>query len=72
MARLVAGRHAQKGRCNRCIFFDALRVKIRVDAVAGKKGDLPGPGVLPNGARARVNPELRALLDKEIAFGQSR
>jgi hypothetical protein len=47
-------------------------VKIGEDAVVGNKAILLGPGVLPDSTRARVNPQRRASLDKEIAFGQSR
>jgi transposase-like protein len=53
------------------IFFDALRVKIGVDAVVGNK-TIYLALVLPDGTRARVNRQRRGSLDKEITFGQSR
>jgi len=46
------------------IFFDALRVKIREDAVVGNKAVYLALGVLPDGTRVPAGRTARDLCDE--------
>ena len=58
--KLVDRRHARRGRCTRCFFFDARHVKIGVDAVVGNEAIYLVLGYCPT-ARVRASTQNDVL-----------